>query len=81
MATGNHPGASAPRPIVQSSQPVPTVSQATSPPSKRDLTSWWKTFNKKSKKEEEEKGERLFLTALVSQLRMQVLMVLLCALK
>ncbi|KAI9697831.1 MAG: hypothetical protein M1836_004507 [Candelina mexicana] len=55
MATGNTPAASAPRPIVQSSQPVPTVSQATSPPSKRDLTSWWKTFNKKNKKEEEEK--------------------------
>ncbi|KAI9717612.1 MAG: hypothetical protein M1812_004557 [Candelaria pacifica] len=56
MATGKAPAASAPRAIVQNPQPVPTGSQATSPPSKRDLTSWWKTFNKKSKKDEEEKA-------------------------
>ena len=38
-------------------QAMPSASQsATSPPSKRDLASWWKTF-KKNARREEEKGE------------------------
>lgn len=37
--------------------PTPSGQQnAASPPSKRDLTSWWKNFKKNAKKEEE-KGE------------------------
>ena len=38
-------------------QQMPSTSQnAASPPSKRDLASWWKTF-KKNARREEEKGE------------------------
>ena len=38
-------------------QAMPSTSQnATSPPSKRDLASWWKTF-KKNARREEDKGE------------------------
>ena len=38
-------------------QQIPSTSQnAASPPSKRDLASWWKTF-KKNARREEEKGE------------------------
>lgn len=51
MATGNPPTPSG-RQSLNHLNPV-TPHNAATPPSKRDLTSWWKTFKKNSKKEEE----------------------------
>ncbi|KAI9874059.1 MAG: hypothetical protein M1830_010231 [Pleopsidium flavum] len=55
MAAGNDATLSAPHSFQQATQPAPQT--ATSPPSKRDLTSWWKQFKKNSKKEEEKAGQ------------------------
>lgn len=51
MATGNPPTPSV-RPAFNHPTPVTPQNVAT-PPSKRDLTSWWKTFKKNARKEEE----------------------------
>ncbi|KAL8919313.1 MAG: hypothetical protein Q9208_006878 [Pyrenodesmia sp. 3 TL-2023] len=51
MATGN-PSISSVRPAFNHPNPVTPQNMAT-PPSKRDLTSWWKTFKKNARKEEE----------------------------
>ena len=32
---------------------------STSPPSKKDLQSWWKRFRKNNEKQEDNKGERM----------------------
>ena len=51
MATGNP---STPSIGQAFNHPAPVTPQnVTSPPSKRDLTSWWKNFKKNSKKEDE----------------------------
>lgn len=67
MATGDPRHMSTQRQIQQSSQlgaPTPVDPQsAASPPSRRDLTSWWAGFKKKSKKEDE-KGTYSLLFAL-----------------
>ena len=53
MATNNVQASA----VAAPQQQVPPTSQnATSPPSKRDLASWWKTF-KKNTRREEEKGQ------------------------
>lgn len=53
MATNNDQASAVNAP----QQQIPSTSQnAVSPPSKRDLASWWKTF-KKNARREEEKGE------------------------
>ena len=53
MATNNVQASA----VAAPQQAMPSTSQnATSPPSKRDLASWWKTF-KKNARREEEKGE------------------------
>lgn len=51
MASGNGLGPATPQNI-QQPRMIATESAA-SPPSKRDLASWWKTFKKNTKKEEE----------------------------
>ena len=57
MATNNVQAPAVPPPQLQ----MPSTSQnAASPPSKRDLASWWKTF-KKNTRREEDKGERAIL--------------------
>ncbi|KAL8711145.1 MAG: hypothetical protein Q9225_007161 [Loekoesia sp. 1 TL-2023] len=51
MATGNPPTPSARQAF---NHPVPVTPQnVVTPPSKRDLTSWWKNFKKNAKKEDE----------------------------
>ncbi|KAL9594030.1 MAG: hypothetical protein Q9219_007258 [cf. Caloplaca sp. 3 TL-2023] len=51
MATGNPPTPSTRQPF---HHPIPVTPQTVAtPPSKRDLTSWWKNFKKNAKKEEE----------------------------
>ena len=53
MTTNNVQASAGAAPLQQ----IPSTSQnAASPPSKRDLASWWKTF-KKNARREEEKGE------------------------
>ena len=53
MATNNVQASA----VAAPQQAMPSTPQnATSPPSKRDLASWWKTF-KKNARREEEKGE------------------------
>ena len=49
MATGNYSTSA----MVQAHPHTPHPSQPQSPPSKRDLASWWSKFKKTSKKEEE----------------------------
>ena len=59
MAGENTPPMSAQHALQASHRgaPAPVPQQTTaSPPSKRELASWWKTFRTKTKKEEE-KGE------------------------
>lgn len=57
MSTNNLQASAVPAPQRQ----MPSTSQnAASPPSKRDLASWWKTF-KKNARREEEKGELMSL--------------------
>lgn len=61
MATGGAGTASSPRTIIQPPQrntPTPSPLAAVSPPSKRELASWWKKFRKTTEKTEE-KGEHL----------------------
>lgn len=57
MATENTPSMSAQQHSIQASHrgaPTPlTPQQAGSPPSKRELASWWKNFRKTTKKEED----------------------------
>lgn len=53
MAANNVPASA----VAAPQQQIPSATQnAASPPSKRDLASWWKTF-KKNARREEEKGE------------------------
>ena len=49
MATGNYSTS----PMIQTHPHTPHSSQPQSPPSKRDLASWWYKFKKTAKKEEE----------------------------
>ena len=51
MATGNPPTPSGRSPFNHLNAVTPQ--NAATPPSKRDLTSWWKNFKKNTKKEEE----------------------------
>lgn len=51
MTTGNPPTPSV-RQAFNHPAPITPQNMAT-PPSKRDLTSWWKTFKKNARKEEE----------------------------
>ena len=59
MATGGADTATSPRAIVQPlhrGAPTPAPLSTASPPSKRELASWWKKFRKTTEKSEE-KGE------------------------
>ena len=65
MATENTPAMSAQTSMQPSHRGAPTpVTQqtATSPPSRRELASWWRTFRKTGKKEEE-KGKHNISTS------------------
>jgi hypothetical protein len=43
--------------------PTPVITQgALSPPSKRELASWWKKFRKTTEKEDEKRGSSISLT-------------------
>ena len=60
MATGGAGTATSPQPIVQAlhggAPPAPSPLAPVSPPSKRELASWWKKFRKTTEKTDE-KGE------------------------
>ncbi|KAI9813449.1 MAG: hypothetical protein M1827_004124 [Pycnora praestabilis] len=57
MATGNTASPAGHQIIQQHPQHAPPASQATSPPTKQNLTSWWRTFKKTNRKEEEKEQE------------------------
>jgi hypothetical protein len=60
MATGNPSATSSAQTLMGSPAIVPShASHPASPPSKRDLTSWWKNFKKNPKKEEEKGGQTM----------------------
>jgi hypothetical protein len=61
MATEKLHSAAAPQPVQQQPHrgvPISTANTAASPPSKRELASWWKKFRKTAEKNEEN-GEQL----------------------
>lgn len=60
MATGGTGTVTSPQPIVQRNAPAPSPLSTISPPSKRELASWWKKFRKTTEKTDE-KGNVLII--------------------
>ncbi|KAJ9614007.1 GTPase activating protein (GAP) for Rho1p [Cladophialophora chaetospira] len=76
MATGGAGTATSPQPIVQplhrgapAPAPAPAPVNTVSPPSKRELASWWKKFRKTEKEEKAEIGPGIFGVPLPDSIR------------
>ncbi|ETI20471.1 hypothetical protein G647_08508 [Cladophialophora carrionii CBS 160.54] len=74
MATGSAGTATSPQPIVQPlhrAAPVPPPLSTVSPPSRRELASWWKKFRKTTEKNEEKAdgGPGIFGVPLADSIR------------